>query len=895
MSNDYGGATITITAKDLTKAGFDAAIASLKGVGLEADAARAHLAGMQTATGSLSNGMGLLKGVLGSLGIGFGVASMVSFGKHVFETAGNIQDMSTKLGISTDAVQGFKFAAEQSGSSLDAVGVAINKLNVNLAGGEKATVGALRAAGLEFKTIRAMQPEEAFLAIADAIRQIPDPMTRADVAVQLFGKGGAALLPAIMEGFRGTANAANKMSKDTIRDLEAAGDAWAALGNRVTIITGEMIARMMRLPKYDATFQDNVMKFGMERAIAFGKAAAEIAAAQLNSSKDVVLGTLPAVLHRTKEELDALEAAQKKAKAAAEAYAKAVQSLREQLSGAALQADLKKLVQAFAGLTAIQLDNVDVQMRVGKAAANFRTQGADLPPMLAVFATRYERLNALMGESIPLLTRSSAAWRDAAIAALGMGEQLPLIKDKTRLVNEAISALFLNSHSTWTLVGTEVKAVTVDFGALAQSLSQLSQISGDSFGGVVKGIATVISAMDLAQQGGKSMAGGLDAIQEGGKGAAAGMVQFASGLITAIAALETATQSTDKLKSALGGAAAGAEMGGQVGGGWGALIGAIGGGLFGFIKGSENAAAAQKKLHAELMATANGASTLAEKIKYLGWVWQGAFATDAGLQQFLSVWSTSAMAAAEASYKTIAELDTIAKKAEEVYKYMVASGLYGAAALAAAFEASKAAAIAAMSVEATAHQTALKEIAARYDDMFKAIDTEYKSLSASVAAEAEEEFMGVVETQQRARMKTLEDEKAALEKKKAAELTTAEETYAAWLEAGKTARADLEVIFGKALKIPIEWVYPDGLPGPGGRGGTVPSFDEGTGGQFVNFGAGTPAMLHGWERVMTEEEGRGGGRPLVININNRTELDGRVVAENQVRYQGRVLAPYGIR
>lgn len=39
-------------------------------------------------------------------------------------------------------------------------------------------------------------------------------------------------------------------------------------------------------------------------------------------------------------------------------------------------------------------------------------------------------------------------------------------------------------------------------------------------------------------------------------------------------------------------------------------------------------------------------------------------------------------------------------------------------------------------------------------------------------------------------------------------------------------------------------------------GSRPPGFTHGTGGQFIDFGAGTPAVLHGRERVMTEGEGR---------------------------------------
>jgi hypothetical protein len=66
-------------------------------------------------------------------------------------------------------------------------------------------------------------------------------------------------------------------------------------------------------------------------------------------------------------------------------------------------------------------------------------------------------------------------------------------------------------------------------------------------------------------------------------------------------------------------------------------------------------------------------------------------------------------------------------------------------------------------------------------------------------------------------------------------------------------------------------------------------FAQGTKGQYLNFGAGTRTILHGWERVMTAPEGVAEARidrqpsgPLTITV--VSQLDGREVARNQVRY-----------
>ncbi len=112
-------------------------------------------------------------------------------------------------------------------------------MNKTLAGGDDSTVKALNAAGLQFESIRAMAPEQAFNTIVGAIQNIPDPMTQARVAVELFGKAGQDLLPAIKEGFQRIGAEAYVMADGTINALEAAGDAIDRFKNVATTRLGQ--------------------------------------------------------------------------------------------------------------------------------------------------------------------------------------------------------------------------------------------------------------------------------------------------------------------------------------------------------------------------------------------------------------------------------------------------------------------------------------------------------------------------------------------------------------------------------------------------------------------------------------------------------------------------------
>ena len=71
-----------------------------------------------------------------------------------------------------------------------------------------------------------------------------------------------------------------------------------------------------------------------------------------------------------------------------------------------------------------------------------------------------------------------------------------------------------------------------------------------------------------------------------------------------------------------------------------------------------------------------------------------------------------------------------------------------------------------------------------------------------------------------------------------------------------------------------------GMNAPPGAGGTdgrnpngydfLPGFTTGTRGQFLDFGRGTPVILHGRERVMTEAEGRQDGGASLRDVLDRT-------------------------
>lgn len=181
----------------------------------------------------------------------FAVERVIAFGQHVVETAGKISDLADRTGLGTREIQRFQYAAEQSGGSLEAVAQATGSLNDKLVEGNAGTVAALQSVNLSLEQLRAMRPGEAFETVADAVGRIPDPMVRSQVAIELLGRSGQVLLPAMVAGFKGVGDEAERLglviAEQDVKALDDFGDAWSRLQTRVTAATAGMLVDIMRI------------------------------------------------------------------------------------------------------------------------------------------------------------------------------------------------------------------------------------------------------------------------------------------------------------------------------------------------------------------------------------------------------------------------------------------------------------------------------------------------------------------------------------------------------------------------------------------------------------------------------------------------------------------------
>ena len=156
------------------------------------------------ALGAVSKGAAGLAIAGGAALVAFGVKAVTSFA----DAGDEIHKMAARTGFGTEALSELKFAAEQSGASLESVEKASKRMASTIFDAEMGLVGAedaLAALGLTAEELKGLSPETQFQIIADKLGAVDDASTKAAIAQDIFGRSGAELIPLMNEGAEGMA------------------------------------------------------------------------------------------------------------------------------------------------------------------------------------------------------------------------------------------------------------------------------------------------------------------------------------------------------------------------------------------------------------------------------------------------------------------------------------------------------------------------------------------------------------------------------------------------------------------------------------------------------------------------------------------------------------------
>lgn len=172
-------------------------------------------------------------GVAIGAGLATAATALGALAQNAIQMADKIDEASQRTGVAAENLSRLKFAAEQSGSSLEAIEGALQKLSREADNGgqnlARIGVSAVDMAG------RMRPAQDLLLEVADRMQRLGTASERSAAAQAVFGKSGAALLPFLTQG------------RDAI---EALGDEAERLG---VVVSGDTAAAA-------AAFQDNLDK-----------------------------------------------------------------------------------------------------------------------------------------------------------------------------------------------------------------------------------------------------------------------------------------------------------------------------------------------------------------------------------------------------------------------------------------------------------------------------------------------------------------------------------------------------------------------------------------------------------------------------------------------------------
>ena len=139
-----------------------------------------------------------LKGLLPTLGITAAVLGLVNLAKNAFKTADAMERMSQKTGLAVETLSILSSAAKKVNldpERLEKGLIKFAKARDELAGGNKDIEESFRRLGFSRKEIQGLGDDEMFFRLANRLGKLKDGYQKTAIAQQIFGRGGAELIP----------------------------------------------------------------------------------------------------------------------------------------------------------------------------------------------------------------------------------------------------------------------------------------------------------------------------------------------------------------------------------------------------------------------------------------------------------------------------------------------------------------------------------------------------------------------------------------------------------------------------------------------------------------------------------------------------------------------------
>lgn len=201
------------------------------------------------------------KTILGAVAVGLLVRKLVTLTKASAAAIDRQAKFADTIGLTTEQLAGYQFAAQISGVETEQFNKGITRLQKNIGDAEAGLATAVREfdkLGISAAQLKALSTDEQIKLIADQFNKLDSTVDRASVALNLFGRSGLALGKLFEEGSEGIAAFQQEaldlgiaLSRVDASRVEAANDAMRragtvseALGNALAVELAPIVAAL---------------------------------------------------------------------------------------------------------------------------------------------------------------------------------------------------------------------------------------------------------------------------------------------------------------------------------------------------------------------------------------------------------------------------------------------------------------------------------------------------------------------------------------------------------------------------------------------------------------------------------------------------------------------------
>lgn len=244
-----------------------------------------------------------LKTSLIALGGAAGFGYIVKQSMNTIDALGKV---ASKIGISTDALGGLRYAAEQTGVASNTLDMALQRMvrRVSEAAiGTGEAVKALKELNIDAKVLSTLAPDQQFRAIADAMQGVTNQSDRVRLAMRLFDSEGVSLVNTLKGGseqLKAFQDRAEKLgmtlTDDLVDGVERANDSISTFRGFLGGMFRRTVAELA--PAIEA-LTENMMAFvemKVEQGGGAGNVAKQMATSIVQSTK-VVLKSLESIVN----------------------------------------------------------------------------------------------------------------------------------------------------------------------------------------------------------------------------------------------------------------------------------------------------------------------------------------------------------------------------------------------------------------------------------------------------------------------------------------------------------------------------------------------------------------------------------------------------------------------